>query len=644
MSTPSAHPRIPYGEADFRRIRLNRWLYVDKTRFLRRLEQERYAFLIRPRRFGKSLWISLLENYYDRFWAEGFKATFAGTDIGQDPTGEQSRYVTLRFDFSAVDDKLETLEREFEAYCLIELQGTLERHPDLFPEAARQRILEPPSIASKLTELFRYAGDHDIPLYVLIDEYDNFANTVLAYQGAEAHHSTYGGGIYRNFFATLKAGAGSSGGGLERLFITGVMPITMDDVTSGFNIGTNISLHPDYNEMVGFTEAEVRHLVETYRDLGVFNQEVDTAMGIMGQWYNGYRFAKEAETDLYNTDMVLYYLDNSIPNREVPDELIDTNVRIDYGKLRHLLVTGRQLNDNFDLLRDVISEEQVDTRIQPSFPLQDLAKPENFLSLLHYFGLLSIREAGDWVPRLAIPNQTVKRLMYGFLRDGYRDVEVFSVNLFRFEQLMMGMATEGEWRPVLEFLSEAIARQTGIRDYIAGEKVIQGFLAAYLSVSDYYVFRSEAELGKGHADICLEPLVARYPHLQRGYLVELKYLKRSESVDEAAVTAAASEARAQLERYLAEERLARQFPGGALHRPGPGVPRLGDGVLRCRAAVTVAPALLPQTCKARMHGSRDRWDRSGRSHRSQQPVQPVCGTCGLSHLSCIMHSTRSGCG
>ena len=258
---------------------------------------------------------------------------------------------------------------------------------------------------------------------------------------------------------------------------------------------------------------------------------------------------------------MLYYLKHSIPNRDVPTYLIDTNVRIDYGKLRHLLVTGRQLNGNFDLLRDVIGEEQVDTRIQPGFPLKDLTKPENFLSLLHYFGLLSIRDVVDGVPRLAIPNQTVKRLMYGFLRDGYRDVEVFSVNLFRFEQLMLRMATEGEWRPAFEFLSEAIARQTGIRDYISGEKVIQGFLAAYLSVADHYVFRSEAELGKGHADICLEPLVARYPNLQRGYLIELKYLKRSESVDEAGVTAAAGEATAQLERYLAEERLARQFPG-----------------------------------------------------------------------------------
>ena len=236
-------------------------------------------------------------------------------------------------------------------------------------------------------------------------------------------------------------------------------------------------------------------------------------------------------------------------------------------------MTSRQLNGNFDLLRDIIGEEQVDTRIQPGFPLERLTDPENFLSLLYYFGLLSIRDVVDGVPRLAIPNQTVKQLMYGYLRDGYRDVGVFSVNLFRVEQLLMGMANRGEWRPVFDFLGEAITRQTGIRDFISGEKVVQGFLAAYLSVTDYYVFRSEAELGKGYADICLEPLVAHYPHLRHGYLIELKYLnrrgrfqrserlQRTESADETGVAAAVEMATAQLERYLADERLARQFPG-----------------------------------------------------------------------------------
>ena len=567
MSNP--WPRIPYGEADFRRIRLNRWLYVDKTRFVRTLEDERYVFFIRPRRFGKTCWLSLLENYYDRRWAHEFDTVFAGTDLGREPTAERHRYVVLRFNFSAVNDALPRLERSFETYCHMELRGALERFPDLFPNAARKRILAPDGITDKLGELFHYAGEHDVPLYVLIDEYDNFANTILAHHGAEAYENlTHGGGFYRNFFAALKTGTERSGGGLERLFITGVSPVTMDDVTSGFNIGTNLSLEPAFNDMLGFTEAEVRSLVERYRDHGAFNQDVDAALGIMRAWYDGYRFAKAARTDVYNTDMVLYYLQKSLPNRPVPDYLIDTNVRIDYGKLRHLLVVNRRsaegsarLNGNFDLLRGIIGTESADAPIQPGFPLKRLIKRENFLSLLHFFGLLSIRETVDGVPRLAIPNQTVKRLMYEYLREAYEDAGAFDVNLYEFGQRMMRMANQGDWRPVFAFLAQAIAAQTAIRDYIAGEKVLQGFLAAYLSVTEYYVFRSEAELGKGHADISLEPLLAKYPHLTRGYLIELKYLRRGSSAGEGRIAAAAAEASAQLRRYLADERLARQYPG-----------------------------------------------------------------------------------
>ena len=554
-----SYPRIPYGWADFRAIRLESRLYVDKTRFLRALEDERYAFLIRPRRFGKSCWVSVLENYYDRTRADEFEALFGGTDIGRHPTENRHRYVILRFDFSAFNDALETLEREFEAYCHLELRHALERNRDLFPSEATQRILSQPSIHTQLAALFAYAGDRGIPLYMLIDEYDNFANTVLAYRGVEAYESfTYGGGFYRNFFAALKAGTGRSGGGLERLFITGVSPITMDDVTSGFNIGKNISLQPAFNEMLGFTEPEVRSLLEMYRACGAFNRDIETALGIMREWYNGYRFAEEVEVDLYNTDMVLYFLDHALPNKPIPDELIDTNVRIDYGKLRHLLVVNRQLNGNFDLLRDIIGEEVASSNIATRFPLEQLDQPENFLSLLYYFGLLSIRDVSRGVPRLGIPNQTVRRLMYGYLRDAYRDVGTFSLNLVTFVNLMVEMAYEGAWKPVLAFLRDTIAAQTSVRDCLEGEKMIQGFLSAYLGVAPHFAFHTERELNKGYADLCLEPLIAQYPDIPYGYVIELKYLKRSEPPTR--VSATLREATAQVRQYLLDDRLARQYP------------------------------------------------------------------------------------
>ena len=556
-----SYPRIPYGWADFRAIRLEKRLYVDKTRFLHALEEERYAFLIRPRRFGKSCWVSVLENYYDRTRADEFEAIFNGTDIGRQPTENRHRYVILRFDFSTFNDALETLEQNFEEYCTLELHHALERNRDLFSQAVIQRILAPASINGKLAKLFAYVSDHGIPLYALIDEYDNFANTVLAYRGAEAYQSfTHGGGFYRNFFATLKAGTGRSGGGLERLFITGVSPITMDDVTSGFNIGKNISLDLAFNEMLGFTEAEVRDLLAMYRACGAFNQDIDAALAVMREWYNGYRFAKGAEGDLYNTDMVLYFLDHALPNKPMPDELIDTNVRIDYGKLRHLLVVNRQLNGNFDLLRQIIGEGVAFSNIAMSFPLEQLDQPENFLSLLYYFGLLSIRDVLEGTPRLGIPNQTVKRLMYSYLRDAYYDVGVFSVSAYTFSRLIHEMAFRGAWQPALDFLRDALAEQTGIRDYMDGEKVVHGFIAAHFSLYQYFLLHSEHELNQGYADIYLEPFVAHHPDMRWGYVLELKYLKRSESLSESTVAAKMQEAVHQLRGYLADQALQRRYP------------------------------------------------------------------------------------
>ena len=578
MTAP--YPRIPYGEADIRRIRLRGWLYVDKTRFVRSLENDSYVFLVRPRRFGKSLWVSVLQNYYDRTMADHWHAVFDGTDIGRHPTEERSRHVVLRFDFSAFEDTLETLRERFETYCDIKLRGALRANADLFPDDVARRIQAPASIDGKLQELFEYAHTRGIPLYVMIDEYDNFANTILAGHGPEAYESlfvreeppraprlkapTHGGGFYRSFFATLKAGAGESGGGIERLFITGVSPITMDDVTGSFNIGANLSLDARFNEMLGFTEAEVRSLLELYRDRGALNQDVDTALDVMRAWYDGYRFAKRATNDVYNTDMVLYYLKHSVPNEPMPDDPVDANVRIDYGKLRHLLTVNRELgvrlNGNFDLLRHVAGEGEVNADLNVSFPLDRLTERENFLSLLHYFGLLSIRSATRGRARLGIPNQTVRRLLYAHLRDGWKDASAFSADVYEFSNLVVAMAYEGAWRPVVDYLANAIATQTGIRDYIDGERVAHAFLAAHFSIVGHFLIHSERELNKGYADLHLEPFLARYPDIPYGYVIELKYLKRAQAADAAVVSERLERAKEQLRQYLDDEGLRKRQP------------------------------------------------------------------------------------
>ena len=582
------YPPIPYGMADFSMIRREGYLYVDKTRFLHDLEGERHVFFLRPRRFGKSCWVSILEHYYDRTRKDRIQALFADLDIDREPTANRSEYAMLRLNFSAFSKRLSTLEERFEDHCYRRLRRMLEANADVFSEETKQRILSPPAMDGRLDELFLQAEDLGVRLYLLIDEYDNFANTILAGEGMAAYHAvTHGSGFFRDFFATLKAGTES--GNLERLFVTGVSPVTLDDVTSGFNIGTNISFRKKYNDMVGFTEAEVRGLVDSYREAGVFDEEADDAMEVMREWYNGYRFAKDAAEDVYNTDMVLYYLAHSIPNEEGPLDLIDANVRVDYAKLRHLVVVNRDatfaaereaateaprrvsnktelrdaqslaLNGNFDVLRQVIAEGQVDSDLNPSFPVEQLGQRENFVTLLHCLGLLSIQGAMDGRLRLGVPNQTVQRLMYGYLRDAYRDVGVFSVDHLQFEALTWAMARDGAWRPAVDYLANALRQQTSVRDYVQGERLLQGFLAAYLGAASCFVFHTEQELGKGFADMVLTPLVARYPTLRHGYVVELKYLKRGENND-AATQSALEAADTQLRGYLADEQLAGQHP------------------------------------------------------------------------------------
>ena len=553
----TAAPRIPYGRADFRGIRLDASLYVDKTCYLRTLEDHSYVLFIRPRRFGKTCWLSTMQSYYDRCEEATFDAVFNGTAIGKSPTPNRSRYVVLRLDFSAFGMRPDHLEDDFSYYCFQHLRATLERNADLFSDDVRERVLAAPTVAGQLNEFFLQARERDIPLYVLIDEYDNLANNILAGHGEDTYHAlTHEEGFFRAFFATLKSG--TSTGALERLFVTGVSPVAMDDVTSGFNIGRNLSLDPKLNAMLGFTEKEVRRVLKSYHAAGAIGEHPDDALVTMRRWYNGYRFATKAKEDVYNTDMVLYYLAESIGQGAPPEELIDDNVRVDYGKLRHFLTARGRLNGNFDQLRTAMTDGRAECRVKRSFPQRELDDRNNFLSLLHYFGLLTIRPDPPGEPELVVPNQTAHQLLHAFLRDAYRDVGAFSVYIGDLERLMGRMAQHGEWRATLDFLGDAIRSQTSVRDYLREEKMVQGFLAAYLGATDHFLFSTEREFGKGFVDFCLEPFVARHPQARHGYLIELKYVKRED--DEAKLDAAMTEATAQLERYLADDYLQAQGP------------------------------------------------------------------------------------
>ncbi|MFN8492444.1 MAG: AAA family ATPase [Caldilineaceae bacterium] len=262
--------RIPYGSADYGRMRQDNSYYVDKTRFIPLLEAQPYfVFLIRPRRFGKTLWLSLLQHYYDVNRADQFDALFAGTYIGAHPTAERSSYLVMFFNFALVNPSADKVEASFEDNGRAVIEDFLIRYAPYFDEEEKQEILSLPTVEAQLRRIFFHTDRQNLKIYILIDEYDNFANTILTTSGQEAYHNlTHGEGFFRYFFNLLKGATAGQISGLTRLYITGVSPVTMDDVTSGFNIGDNLSMEAAFNEVVGFTQAEVRAILAHYAQTG----------------------------------------------------------------------------------------------------------------------------------------------------------------------------------------------------------------------------------------------------------------------------------------------------------------------------------------------------------------------------------------
>jgi len=550
--------KIPYGLSSYKTIRQKNGYYVDKTHYIPQLESAGdFLFLIRPRRFGKSSLLTVLECYYDIARQEEFDELFAGTHIHAHPTPEKNAYLILKFNFSQVDPDIDQVEASFNGHVRNSFYFFGQKYKAFLDESYFKMMASHQQPYQQLEFLLNYAGIKGLKVYVLIDEYDNFTNTILTTAGQSHYHElTHGAGFFRFFFSILKGAVDQADSGISHMFITGVSPVTMDDVTSGFNIGQNISLDSTFNELLGFTEADVLGILHYYQANGIALADVNEIIALLRTWYDNYRFSKHATTHLFNTNLVLYFVKHLISKGVFPDNLIDPNIRIDYGKLRHLVVLDRRLNGNFSHIKNITETGGIISDIVDSFPVEDLIRPENFISLLYYFGLLSYKAKDE----LIIPNRTVQKLMYSYLREGYKDVDVFNIDLWQFANLVRQMAYQGEWQPVFQFLAAEVEQQTSIRDYLTGEKVVQTFLLAYLNVTDYYITHTEKEMGKGFVDLYLEPFFSKYEDIKSSYLIELKYIKRSDFT-EALKQEQIEDAKTQLQKYATDARVVQANQG-----------------------------------------------------------------------------------
>ncbi|MEG1659050.1 MAG: AAA family ATPase [Bacteroides sp.] len=539
---------IPYGMTDFASIIRNNYCYIDKTRYIAEIERTvRFFFIVRPRRFGKSLFLNMLEYYYDCLAKDEFDELFGGLYVGTHPTSIRNSYLVLKMSFSGITANPEKMESSFNCYCGMMLKDFALKYASFLSEDTLSAIQQADTAANKLAALCLALKQKGLKMYLILDEYDNFANNVLSSYGDSRYHAlTHGDGFLRDFLKVVKDHTDKV---IERMYITGVSPVTMDDLTSGFNIASNQSTNPVFNGMIGFTEMEVRSILDYYIGQGRITHSADQLIELMKPWYDNYCFSKACleEAPMYNSDMVLYFVNSYLSRKMPPEQMLDSNVRTDYNKLRHLIRMDKSFGKNASVIQEIITQGGTFGTIKDSFPAVEIAKTDNFKSLLFYYGMLSINhvEMGDLF--LAIPNLVVKEQLYGYLADVYKDVASLELDVSDLNQLMKRMAYFLEWENYFQYIANQLKAQSSIREFMEGEAHVKGFLLSYMGMNNYYMTFPEYEMNKGFSDFYLQPNLAQLPDLPYSYAIEVKYAHRDANDSE--LEKLLEDARVQLTRY-----------------------------------------------------------------------------------------------
>lgn len=538
---------IPYGISDFSRMRNGNFYFVDKTMYLPLIEEmPSYLFLIRPRRFGKSLFLSMMHTYYDILQKDNFDKYFGDLWIGSHPTEQRNSFQVLFFDFSKAGCSLPgaDLMSSFNEYCSIIINQFAHQYAPFYDADFKETVENIESAKAKLAYIEIKAKEKGYPLYLIIDEYDNFTNVILSEHGQKMFHDlTHASGFYREYFKQFK-------GMFNRIFLMGVSPITLDDLSSGYNIDWNISTDETFNAMMGFSESEVRKMFCYYQKYGMLIGDIEAMITEMKPWYDNYCFARMSLNGdrVFNCDMTLYYLSSQVQKQRPPEDMVDKNIRTDYSKLKML---ARIDHDNthegsrMSTIEEIAAKGEILVDLHTSFPSEKIADIENFRSLLYYYGLLTMcGTRGDRL-KMCIPNNCVREQYLGFLRDYYQ--QAHSLNLSHLKDLIDDFAFDGHWKPFFETIAHAYRENSSIRDAIEGERNLQGFLKAYLAIASYYLVQPELEMNYGYCDFFLLPDKARYSDIEHSYILELKYAPRTATAEELEVQA--EEGRKQLLQY-----------------------------------------------------------------------------------------------
>ena len=560
--------RIPYGVSDFVDIIKRNQYYIDKTMYIPKLEEEADSlFFIRPRRFGKSLLLSMMCAYYDINQSDRFEELFGKLWIGSHPTPYRGKFQVLFLDFSKIGGDIKDLKENFNNYCNIRLDNFIERYKRAYRPEIVEKIKSASTVVDKLNMIDTEAKDANMQLYLIIDEYDNFTNVVLNEHGEKVYWAlTHAKGFYREIFKMFK-------GMFTRIFMTGVSPVTLDDLTSGFNIGWHISTKPAFNQMLGFSTEDVREMFEYFKSAGKVRPDcdVESVIAEMKPWYDNYCFSEDAlrtQSRVFNCDMVLYYLRNYMETGESPRQMIDPNTKTDYNKMKKLLQLDKQDGNRKEVIYEIAEQGEIISNLETTFPAETLTNPKMFVSLLFYYGMLTIKGTHGSRLMLGIPNNNVRKQYYEYLLEQYEEKASLDTN--QLEDYFYDMAYDGKWHDALQFLADSYAKVSSVRDGIEAERNIQGFFMAYLNLNAYYMTAPELELNHGYCDFFLLPDLTHYAS-KHCYILELKLIPKkekgmSQETYEAAIQQQWDAAEVQIKHYAEAPRVEALRQGTQLHK------------------------------------------------------------------------------
>ncbi|MDR0336246.1 MAG: ATP-binding protein [Planctomycetaceae bacterium] len=545
--------RLPLGNSDFRSIRTENYFYVDKTRYVELFEKEhnKNQIFIRPRRFGKSLFLSALSYYYDINYSNEFDQLFGDLYIGQHPTPEKNSYAVLKFDFSGLNTLAGT-EAFSVSFCKkirSVIRDFLLFHKNIFSKAEQivdQIDKEQPDL-SILDWTFAIAREAGIKIFIIIDEYDHFATDLIRLGVVECNdfYTTMvkSNGLVRSFYETIKSATATSV--VDRTFITGISPVMLDDLTSGYNIATNYSLDKQYNEMLGFTREEVERLMEgTGIDANMINVDME-------YYYNGYLFHEGGKSKVYNASMILYLFSQILKIGESPEWLIDPNLGMDAGRLQYLT----QKENNRNALIQILTEGNIVSNIHVNFSTDQLNAEESyFISLLFYMGFLTIKESYLDELRLVVPNFSIQTVYWGYMRQFVKESSPdTTIEEKRLKESINALAMEGDLHGFIDYISKNIFSKLSNYDLQRfDEKYIKILLLSHLFLKNVYIPVSEYEVDTGRVDIFLQRN-PKFPEIRYEWILELKYCKTN--TKKAEIEQKRREGLEQLNKYIQSHQL-----------------------------------------------------------------------------------------